>query len=110
MTCHKILIDYTEYVRLKGYERQVEDLTRKSGSNLSGSGTEKNVTSYNESEPIDTDRKRLETPSSLDTRMIQKEDSITLPPSAMTITPTEEVSSKSGTNSKWYFLGPPKKT
>ncbi len=92
MACHKILIDYSEYVRLKSfeakYERDIASST-KSGETQSGTGT--------------TWQSALETP------LLGTTKSITTPANA-TITTSllnQNLLKKPATEKKWYFLGSP---
>ncbi len=107
MACHKILIDYSEYVRLKKYEARYEQ-AGKDASQKKGTGADGLVAG---------------TTNELRTPLIGTTGSITLPPSAdLTIQDKlEEGEGKSmqhstidiahgarQQNRKWYYLGIPK--
>ncbi len=102
MACHKILIDYSEYVRLKKYEERYEEEEKRGENNLRGGGADvqENV-SANIRPPL-----------------LGTTDSITLPASATLETEHRKVHKASkkkemkkenttNTNNAWYYLGLP---
>lgn len=103
MACHKVLIDYNEYVRLKTLENKYEELI-KDGKHMKGSGY------------LTEDEN-----SSVETPLIGKSPSITLPPSSqlnlsssqINLSPKKRKIQKkvhkptSQQKQKWYFLGIP---
>ncbi len=102
MACHKILIDYSEYVRLKNFEARYEQHSQSTNSSENQVG--KGVVS---------------TP--LETPLVSVTDSITTPANAavqglhptdlfkkVTTNKTETQQLSDGSEKKWYFLGIPK--
>ncbi len=103
MACHKILIDYSEYVRLKAFEARYEQESLGDGEEQKGHGL-------------------LSLP--VETPVMGKSESITTPPNATTSTTKSEFdlgqtesptvhplsNNRAPQQKKWYFLGIPEKT
>ena len=108
MACHKILIDYSEYVRLKSLEARYDQESHGDGETQTGKG--------------------LISPLSLERPLIGQSESITTPANAITDPNTEAANSDENTEKghpdkehssenlhrlqakKWYFLGIPKES
>ncbi len=100
MACHKILIDYTEYVRLKKCEARYEEQA-KVAEEKRGTGASTLVQSMS---------------PDLRPPLMNTTESITLPPSANLDThQTKEAQTRtnnanSKTDKHWYYLGLPKRS
>ncbi len=111
MAMHKILIDYSEYMRLKACEEKCESLNKKIGSNLQGHGDLSTIISENE------ERHQLETPllgtsPAITTPLnaqTEEDPGLSLPATKIVKSPTEGQTTPSTqtTSYKWYYLGYP---
>ncbi len=111
MACHKVLIDYNEYVRLLNYEAKFEKESKKQseeGLIQKGSGVKNTEKTASASSP------------SVSTPLLGVTNSITLPPSASETNTTLSTVQKKHEKAKkptkdyktdkqksWYFLGIP---
>ncbi len=98
MACHKILIDYAEYVRLKSFEAKYEQEQHK--RKLSASESQKGSGGWL-------------TYNSTETPLMSTGPSITTPANAI-VDDRDENTEQTGHSGlsvdaerKWYFLGPP---
>ena len=101
MAYHKILIDYSEYMRLKSCEEKYESLLRKSGTNLEGGGD------------LSTIANEIEDKAEIQTPLLRIGPSITTPVNAQTKNIEENLGKNEKTlNSEsltWYYIGYPTK-
>ncbi len=104
MAYHKILIDYSEYIRLKAYEEKYEASLKKRPGSLTGGGDLSAIVSQNE------EKNELETP------LLKTTPTITTPVNAQledniepVLKPTTGASQRGeDSNTNWYYLGYPK--
>ncbi len=104
MSIRKILLDYSEYLRLRDIEERYEALLKsKSGQTGQGRLLLDVASSVNKTE----EENALQTP------LVKKLPTITLPASAI-VEDTKTIPNRSGKTNKatiepWYFIGPPEK-